>query len=436
MALPQITYTDKIGGSNTPAEQYVNNVDMNEIKTVTNGAIDAIENDVVPIAGNSGNPMTGHLYGSDPYLIQKFKGVKLGQNTSNQSNYVDFLSSTDPSQLDHSARLVRNSGVNGALIVTNLGGGNISIASGADIFLTANGGRVGINTSRLVNMGDPLDDTDGVNLQTLEGITASTEVKIGSSAGATSQGANSVSVGNLAGQTNQGSNSVAVGVQAGENSTGDFNAFIGRLAGQNSTGVTNSALGNRAGENLTSEVNTSNIGNASQVTASNQVQLGNSATTTYAYGAVQDRSDLRDKADVQDVHLGLEFLEALTPRSYKFDYREDYREHTTELQDVVTGQDEDGNDITEEQEVFVTDTRKLGEIEHDGTHVRSRLHCGLVAQEVKQVMDDLGVDFAGYQDHGIAGGDDVLSIGYGELISPMIKAIQELSARVKELESA
>ncbi len=183
--------------------------------------------------------------------------------------------------------------------------------------------------------------------------------------------------------------------------------------------ATNSTLGTSAGSSITTETNATCLGNNAQVTASSQVQLGNSSTTTYAYGAVQDRSDERDKADIQDVHLGLDFIEALTPRSYKFDYREDYREHT---------EDEEGN--------FIPDTRQLGDITHDGTHKRSRLHCGLVAQEVKQVMDDLGVDFAGYQDHSLNGGQDVLSIGYGELIAPMIKAIQELKARVEALEGA
>ena len=200
-------------------------------------------------------------------------------------------------------------------------------------------------------------------------------------------------------------------------------------------GSTGTFLGNTAGELATSELNVTCLGHNSQVTATSQVQLGNSGTTTYAYGAVQDRSDARDKADIQDIHLGLDFIKALTPKSYKFDYREDYREHTTELQDVVVGQDEEGNDITEEQEVFIPDTRKLGEITHDGTHTRSRLHTGLIAQEVKQVMDAQGVDFSGYQDHSVNGGDDVLSLGYTQLIAPMIKAIQELEARIAVLEA-
>ena len=78
---------------------------------------------------------------------------------------------------------------------------------------------------------------------------------------------------------------------------------------------------------------------------------------------------------------------------------------------------------------------KLENITHDGSKKRSRYHHGLIAQEVKAVLDAKKIDFGGFQDHKIAGGDDVLSIGYDELIAPMIKAIQELSAEVTLLKS-
>jgi hypothetical protein len=82
---------------------------------------------------------------------------------------------------------------------------------------------------------------------------------------------------------------------------------------------------------------------------------------------------------------------------------------------------------------WLEDTR-LGAITHDGTHARARYHHGLIAQEVREVMSAQGVDFGGFQDHAINGGDDVLSIGYQELIAPMIKCIQTLHARIAALE--
>ena len=45
------------------------------------------------------------------------------------------------------------------------------------------------------------------------------------------------------------------------------------------------------------------------------------------------------------------------------------------------------------------------------------------------------VDFGGFQDHSVNGGDDVLTIGYSELIGPMLKSIQELLAIARSIES-
>ena len=52
----------------------------------------------------------------------------------------------------------------------------------------------------------------------------------------------------------------------------------------------------------------------------------------------------------------------------------------------------------------------------------------LINSLIKSVSDSLGIDFAGYQDHKVNGGGDVLTIGYSELIAPLIKSVQELSA--------
>ena len=42
----------------------------------------------------------------------------------------------------------------------------------------------------------------------------------------------------------------------------------------------------------------------------------------------------------------------------------------------------------------------------------------------------MGVDFGGFHNHAIKGGDDVYSIGYTELIAPLIKSVQELNIKV------
>jgi len=158
------------------------------------------------------------------------------------------------------------------------------------------------------------------------------------------------------------------------------------------------------------------IGYNSQVTGSNQLQLGDSSTTTYAYGAVQDRSDKRDKADIQPTKLGIDFIKKLKPVDFKWDYREDYK--TIKRIDKPKG-------VIEYQ---------ITQLPKDGSKKRKRFHHGLIAQDVKEVMDEMGIDFGGYQDHSINGGGDVLSLGYEELIAPMIKAIQEQQKIIEDLE--
>jgi hypothetical protein len=51
----------------------------------------------------------------------------------------------------------------------------------------------------------------------------------------------------------------------------------------------------------------------------------------------------------------------------------------------------------------------------------------------REVLATQGVDFGGFQDHAVKGGEDVLSLGCDELIAPLIKAVQELAADRSDL---
>lgn len=101
---------------------------------------------------------------------------------------------------------------------------------------------------------------------------------------------------------------------------------------------------------------------------------------------LQTTSDRRFKKDIQDIPLGLELINQLRPVSYKY---------------------KDGK----------------------------RDHYGIIAQELKQTMDKLGIDFAAYQDHNTNSDTDKLTVGYLELIAPLIKSVQELSKQVEDLKS-
>jgi hypothetical protein len=200
----------------------------------------------------------------------------------------------------------------------------------------------------------------------------------------------------------EGVNNTATGEYALSNeTTGSFNTAIGYCALLLKQDGTNNAISN----------NCTGIGVNTKISGDNQVQLGDNSTTTYCYGAIQNRSDIRDKTDIQDTILGLDFIKALRPVEFKWDYREDY------IQEV---EKEDG-------------TIEVIKLLKDGSKKRTRLHQGFIAQEVKQIMDTQNIDFAGFQDHSINGGCDVLSLGYSEFISPMVKAIQEQQKMIEEL---
>jgi len=212
------------------------------------------------------------------------------------------------------------------------------------------------------------------------------------------------------------------------NTTGSYNTAVGLAALQaNIGGTANTALGYGALSANTSFSNATGLGYNAEVTASNQIQLGSETTTCYTNGALQNRSDERDKTEVRDTILGLDFINELRPVDYKWDMREDYR---AEMPTQGELSDEDYKILMDEW----LESVKLDNITHDGTHTRTRYHHGLIAQEVQDVIEASGVDFGGFQDHSVNGGQDVLSLGYTELIAPMIKAIQELTARINVLE--
>jgi hypothetical protein len=313
------------------------------------------------------------------------------------------------------------------------------------------------NGERMVLVSNGTDVDEAITIESLTGITTSTVTALGSGAGdsvtsatgttaigknagmAITSGISNTFVGEEAGLvctdgilntgiglgalkslTNASGNS-AIGWFAGSSITTGFrNTAIGRSSmSANTTGSYNTALGTDSLDN-TNYDNTTGVGSSSSVTGDNQVQLGDANTTTYAYGSVQNRSDLRDKADIQDSNLGLAFVMQLQPRMFRWDMREDYRPKKPDY------------DAPQSEWDAWYEACKLANLTHDGTHKRNRFHYGLVAQELKATMDSMGVDFGGYQDHSIKGGDAVLSLGYEELIAPLIKAIQELKAEFDE----
>ena len=311
----------------------------------------------------------------------------------------------------------------------------------ADKDATFNGVRVGrgsgnTNGNTVVGNNSLTNNTTGIN-NTAIGISALTNNQGGSYNTAVgisalqnnTSGTSNTAIGNGSSLATQGGQfNTSLGSDSlFYNISGNNNTAIGKGALQNSTLSNNTAIGYTAGSSVTTESNSTCLGYNAQVAGSNEIQLGSGTTSCYTYGALNNRSDLRDKTEVRDTVLGLDFVNSLRAVDYKWDMREDYR---TEMPIQGGLSDEDFKILMDEW----LESVKLDNLTHDGTNTRTRYHHGLIAQEVQDVIEASGVDFGGFQDHSVNGGQDVLSIGYTELIAPMIKAIQELTARINVLE--
>ena len=126
----------------------------------------------VPLAGNVANPMTGDLHLADTAIFGA-SFIEMGNEGVDSANFIDFRSSSDPSQADYSARIIRGSGVAGAFTIRNLGTGDMFITSGNNIVLQPLAGVVSFNNALLINVSDPINALDATNKQYVDAEIAS-----------------------------------------------------------------------------------------------------------------------------------------------------------------------------------------------------------------------------------------------------------------------
>jgi hypothetical protein len=207
-----------------------------------------------------------------------------------------------------------------------------------------------------------------------------------------------------------GINNVAVGVLAlTTNEKGNCNVAIGNCALSGSTSNCNIGIGWLAGAcGVTTVTNTISIGTlASTSTTNNHTVWGNASNSVLncVYAAWTNVSDCRDKTDIQELptNLGLNLIKKLRPVKFKWDHRDVY---------VMNCGFEYG--------------------QKDGTLKGEKDHYGLIAQELKNALDELNVTFDALN---YTQEQDAYRLTYEELIAPIIKSIQELEERVSNLEN-
>jgi hypothetical protein len=180
-------------------------------------------------------------------------------------------------------------------------------------------------------------------------------------------------------QNISGEQNVAIGLEAGYGNRGSRNTYVGAISGEYValTGSNNTMLG------ADSE--------PSSTTVSNEITLGDSSITSLRCNdtSISGLSDQRDKKDIENITIGLSFINDLRPVKFVWNQRDEKRVNL--------------------------------------------LDSGFVAQELMAVEDEYAVNE--WLKLTNRGNPEKYEAAPGRLIPILVKAIQELSAEIETLKS-
>lgn len=257
-------------------------------------------------------------------------------------------------------------------------------------------------------------------------------------------------IGRKAGQLNTASAITALGTESLYNNTGSDNTGIGAAAlNANTSGAYNTALGRSAGSSMTTPTyNTmvgygagqgsyplltgssctmvgalarpsGTLGNANgenvfgfnmSANGTNTTTLGSGGSGLYAsHGSNSwtSISDERYKKDIVDSEVGLSFINDLRPRNFKW-------KTCSEVPSDTPRYEEDSDELI-------------------NPNLTGVMH-GFIAQEVKAVIDN----HSEVPDNQLIWKEDpdgIQGLAEGELVPVLVKAVQELSAKIETLET-
>jgi hypothetical protein len=193
-----------------------------------------------------------------------------------------------------------------------------------------------------------------------------------------------------------------MGAQALFSNTGDYNTAIGYSAlSTNTTGINNTAIGYDA--------------DGSSATVSNEITLGNSSVTTLRCQVTTITaisSDSRDKIDIENLTIGLEFIRKLKPVSFVYDMRSKYAQ-----------KDEKGKSLRDENGNYILSKNPDGSKKDNDTQV------GFIAQDIIEAEDEFNCAWLGLS---VRDNPEYLTATPGKVLMPLLKAVQELADKLDE----
>jgi len=245
------------------------------------------------------------------------------------------------------------------------------------------------------------------------GTTASDNTAVGLQALFTSNGDGNTAVGLQAGYYHTtATNNTLVGWKAGISvNTGGSNVLIGYNAGVQTTalttGIENVCIGTYAHTSSGAASNQIVIGNNGVGQGDNYVSIGKGGTN-YIYNQFTvnatwtKASDQRIKKNIQDVAIGLDFINELSVKSYNWKPNNEYPE-----------------DI-------------LGYSEENTQNLTATMY-GMIAQDVKAAMDKHGYEHFGGWD--VRESDGLQGVSNEMFVLPLINAVKELSTQIETMKA-
>jgi hypothetical protein len=264
--------------------------------------------------------------------------------------------------------------------------------------------------------------------------TGQRNIAIGTSAAPNTNGDDNIAIGNEALLSSTGGGNIGIGRNSLKNvTTNSFNTAVGNNSLLNAGSVTTSAaFGSAAGSNITSGVSNAFLGSntgagfnsgdfnvfvgcqsasgsnlqtgnnnilisgwfvhPSSVNVNNEITLGNSQHTVLrcAQTSITSLSDARDKKEIEELPVGLDFVKGLKPVKFVWDDRDEFGKH--DIKDF-----------------------------------------GFIAQDLKKSQED--TELAETLKLVYESNPEKLEASYGKLVPILVKAIQELTAKVEALEA-
>jgi len=295
-----------------------------------------------------------------------------------------------------------------ACVIQNTGGTGIALKTvTTTLYLNNNGStpRVGINTTNPLHTLDVNGSLNtnadalinGLTVGRGAGISGSQNVAVGvNTLNLNTNGFANVAVGGYSLQINStGKQNTAVGLNTLYLNTiaNDNSAFGYQALYSNTIGNANTAIGSFAGSTIVDGSNNTCIGCNAQASSSsinNEITLGDSsiATLRCQQTTITSLSDARDKKEIKPLENGLTFVEKLNPVSFIWNMRDGGKVDIPEM--------------------------------------------GFIAQDLQQVQKDTGITVPNlvYESN-----PDRLEASYGTLLPLLVKSVQELSIKVRVLET-